>query len=55
MTAMAIFGFTVLLILVVGYRVSCRLQATEAAHPRPAEAPGSPTSPASPKQQAQAG
>lgn len=41
--ALAIFGFTVLLILVVGYRVSCRLEATEAAHPKPAEGPSTPT------------
>ena len=50
--AMAVFACTVLLILVVGYRVSRRLEATEAAHPKPAEGP---SSPAPPKQQAQAG
>lgn len=50
--ALAIFACTVLLILVVGYRVSRRLQATEAAHPKPAEGP---STTASPKQQAQAG
>lgn len=50
--AMAVFACTVLLILVVGYRVSRRLEATEAAHPKPAEGPGSP---ASPNQQTQAG
>ena len=49
--ALIVFGLTVLLILVVGYRVSCRLQATEAAHPKPAEGPDTPA----PKQQAQAG
>jgi len=47
--SMAFFGLTVLAILVVGYRVSCRLQRTEAEHPKPAEGPenrsvaGSPT------------
>jgi UDP-GlcNAc:undecaprenyl-phosphate GlcNAc-1-phosphate transferase len=50
--ALLVFGLTVLLILVVGYRVSCRLQATEAAHPKPAEGPDAS---AAPKQQAQAG
>ena len=50
--ALAIFACTVLLILVVGYRVSRRLQATEAAHPKPAEGP---STTASPKQHAQTG
>ncbi|MFK7788122.1 MAG: glycosyltransferase family 4 protein [Phycisphaeraceae bacterium] len=51
---LAAFALTVLLILIVGYRVSCRLQATEAAHPKPAEAPGTPGPPAAPKPRAQA-
>lgn len=50
--ALTVFGLIVLLILVVGYRISCRLEATEAAHPKPAEAPGAATKP---KPQAQAG
>ncbi|MBX2852756.1 MAG: undecaprenyl/decaprenyl-phosphate alpha-N-acetylglucosaminyl 1-phosphate transferase [Phycisphaeraceae bacterium] len=50
--AVSAFGLFVLLILVVGYRVSCRLRATEAAHPKPAEGPDPP---AAPKQQAQTG
>ena len=37
--SMAFFGLTVLAILVIGYRVSCRLQRNEAEHPKPAEAP----------------
>lgn len=41
--ALAVFGLIVLLILVVGYRVSCRLESTEAEHPKPAEGPGAPT------------
>ena len=57
--ALVVFALTVLLILVVGYRVSCRLQATEAAHPKPAEGPDAPSDTSSdaaaPKQQAQAG
>ena len=57
--ALTFFGLTVLVILIVGYRVSCRLQATESIHPKPAEAPGTPvstpkTSPP-PERQAQAG
>lgn len=51
-TALIVFGSAVLTILVVGYRVSCRLQRTEDAHPKPAEAPEVPTAP---EQQAQAG
>ncbi len=53
--ALAVFALTVLMIIFVGYRVSCRLLATEAAHPRPAEAPENPRPPAAPEQQAQAG
>lgn len=49
---LAFFASTVLLILVVGYRVSRHLEATETAHPKPAEAP---SPPAQSKQQAQAG
>lgn len=37
--AFVAFGFTVLLIIAIGYRVSRRLEATEAAHPKPAEGP----------------
>lgn len=51
--ALTFFSFTVLAILIVGYRVSCRLQATEAEHPKPAEAPGA-SSTRPPEQQAQA-
>lgn len=50
--AVAVFGLFVLLILFVGYRVSCRLEATEAIHPKPAEGPDGPVEA---KQQAQAG
>ncbi|MGB0766518.1 MAG: glycosyltransferase family 4 protein [Phycisphaeraceae bacterium] len=46
------FLATVLIILVVGYRVSCRLASTENAHPKPAEAPGTNASPAPAKQPA---
>ena len=49
--AVAVFGLFVLLILFVGYRVSCRLEATEASHPKPAEGPDGPAAP----KQAQAG
>lgn len=37
--SMTFFALTVLIILVTGYRVSCRLKRTEAAHPKPAEGP----------------
>ncbi|MFN3167206.1 MAG: glycosyltransferase family 4 protein [Phycisphaeraceae bacterium] len=37
--SMTFFGLTVLVILIVGYRVSCRLQRSEAEHPKPAEGP----------------
>lgn len=53
--ALAAFGIFFLIILIVGYRVSVSLQATEAAHPKPAEAPSTPPDPpAAPKQQPQA-
>eukprot|EP00752_Nemacystus_decipiens_P013773 g12226.t1 len=56
---LVVFGLTVLVIMVVGYLVSRRLEATEAAHPRPAEAPETAISPDAPapsaNQQAQAG
>lgn len=40
--ALGVFALIVLIILVIGYRISCRLEATEAAHPKPAEAPATP-------------
>jgi UDP-GlcNAc:undecaprenyl-phosphate GlcNAc-1-phosphate transferase len=46
--SMAFFGLTVLAILVVGYRVSCRLQRTEAEHPKPAEGPENSPAPDAP-------
>ncbi|MEM6256846.1 MAG: MraY family glycosyltransferase [Planctomycetota bacterium] len=52
------FGVVLLIILVVGYLVSRRLEASEAVHPRPAEGPetsGLAKTPPAPKQQAQAG
>lgn len=39
-TTLGIFLLTVIVILAVGYLVSRRLEATEQAHPKPAEAPG---------------
>ena len=63
-TALAGFGMTVLFILIVGILVSRRLERTEAAHPKPAEAPDSPgtkdqdttkSPPSAPQQPAQAG
>ena len=53
--ALAAFAATVLIIIVVGYRVSCRLLATEAAHPKPAEAPQNPPTTTTPEQQASTG
>ena len=41
-----LFAGTVLLIIVVGCRVSQRLLATESVHPKPAEAPSEPAKPA---------
>lgn len=43
--ALAAFVALVIAIILVGYRVSCKLLATEAAHPKPAEGPGGPTPP----------
>lgn len=51
--SLAAFGLIVLVILVVGYLVSCRLERTEKAHPKPAEAPES-TDPPTARQQTQA-